>query len=111
MQVEICFNSDQTRSFIILYFPAISLWLNHYKYEVKTESIKEFEWFEDPMDSYFQGISGEIIVKGRRYLFKDESAAIHFKLRWGLSLIDDTDEWVQRYLKILREGCNQLTNL
>lgn len=109
MKVEIRFaNQNQTLLYAILFWPSISLWLaaNNIKYTM--EIINAFEWFEDPSHSYFQGISGEVRYKGRRYIFENEEDAVHFKLRWGLTEIDESDEWVQKYLNSLQNGCNQI---
>ena len=98
---------DTTLMFTVLFFPAIHIWLQENGIECKVENIRAFEWFEEPSASCYAGISGEVVYKGRRYTFTNEFDAIHFKLRWAVTKIDEQDEAVQRYLTTLRKGVNQ----
>lgn len=108
MRVDIKFEDRQhALAFAVIYFPAIAKWLQSHGIECKTEVIKVFEWIECPVENYYAGGYGETVHKGRRYIFNNEDDAILFKLRWGYSQIDETDDVVQEYLTTLRRGVNQ----
>ena len=108
MRVEITYeNRNQILDFSALYFPAINEWLKNQKISCKMETIQTYELLDENPYNWFATGFGETVTHGCRYIFDNEEDAIHFKLRWSLEQIDETDEWVQKYLTLLRKGCNQ----